>query len=125
ARDRFKIFIIDEVHMLSTAAFNALLKTLEEPPPRVVFIMATTELQKVPETILSRCQVFEFRTITLKKIVGQLRHIAENLEVKINDSALLAIARAGEGSMRDAESALDQVISFAGLSVTEEDVSAA
>jgi DNA polymerase-3 subunit gamma/tau len=125
ARDRHKIFIIDEVHMLSTQAFNALLKTLEEPPPRVVFIMATTELQKVPETILSRCQVFEFRTITLKKIVGQLRHIADNLGVKISDAALLAIARAGEGSMRDAESALDQVISFAGLEVTDEDVSAA
>ena len=125
ARDRHKIFIIDEVHMLSTQAFNALLKTLEEPPPRVVFIMATTELQKVPETILSRCQIFEFRTITLKKIVGQLRHIADNLGVKISDSALLAVARAGEGSMRDAESALDQVISFAGLEVTDEDVSAA
>ncbi|HST23965.1 MAG TPA: DNA polymerase III subunit gamma/tau [Blastocatellia bacterium] len=125
ARDRHKIFIIDEVHMLSTQAFNALLKTLEEPPPRVVFIMATTELQKVPETILSRCQVFEFRTITLKKIVGQLRHIADNLGVKISDAALLAVARAGEGSMRDAESALDQVISFAGLEVTDEDVSAA
>jgi len=125
ARDRHKIFIIDEVHMLSTQAFNALLKTLEEPPPRVIFIMATTELQKVPETILSRCQVFEFRTITLKKIVGQLRHIADNLGVKISDSALLAVARAGEGSMRDAESALDQVISFAGLEVTDEDVSTA
>src|SRR6185295_18173319 len=125
ARDRHKIFIIDEVHMLSTQAFNALLKTLEEPPPRVVFIMATTELQKVPETILSRCQIFEFRTITLKKIVGQLRHIADNLGVKISDAALLAVARAGEGSMRDAESALDQVISFAGLEVTDEDVSAA
>lgn len=125
ARDRHKIFIIDEVHMLSTQAFNALLKTLEEPPPRVVFIMATTELQKVPETILSRCQVFEFRTITLKKIVGQLRHIADNLGVTVSDSALLAVARAGEGSMRDAESALDQVISFAGLTVTDEDVSAA
>ena len=125
ARDRYKIFIIDEVHMLSGSAFNALLKTLEEPPPHVVFIMATTELQKVPETILSRCQVFEFRTITLKKIVGQLRHIADNLGVRINESALLSIARAGEGSMRDAESALDQVISFAGLEVTDEDVSAA
>src|ERR1051325_182410 len=125
ARDRYKIFIIDEVHMLSTAAFNALLKTLEEPPPRVVFIMATTELQKVPETILSRCQVFEFRTITLKKISDQLRQIAASLGVKINESALLSIARAGEGSMRDAESALDQVISFAGQVVTDEDVSAA
>ncbi|HXG95439.1 MAG TPA: DNA polymerase III subunit gamma/tau [Blastocatellia bacterium] len=125
ARDRHKIFIIDEVHMLSNAAFNALLKTLEEPPPRVVFIMATTELQKVPETILSRCQVFEFRTITQKKIFDQLRHIADQEKITITDSALMAIARAGEGSMRDAESALDQVISFAGNNVSDEDVSAA
>src|SRR5581483_7613820 len=125
ARDRYKIFIIHEVHMLSTAAFNALLKTLEEPPPHVVFIMATTELQKVPETILSRCQVFEFRTITLKKIGEQLRQIADQLGVKISDAALAAIARAGEGSMRDAESALDQVISFSGMTVADEDVSAA
>ncbi len=125
ARDRYKIFIIDEVHQLSTPAFNALLKTLEEPPPNVAFIMATTELHKVPETILSRCQVFEFRTITIKKLFDQLRHIADNLGVKISDAALLAIARAGEGSMRDAESALDQVISFAGLVVSDDDVSAA
>jgi DNA polymerase-3 subunit gamma/tau len=125
ARDRYKIFIIDEVHMLSTAAFNALLKTLEEPPPRVVFIMATTELQKVPETILSRCQVFEFRTISLRKILDQLRHITDNLGVQISDTALSSIARAGEGSMRDAESALDQVISFAGQNISDEDVSAA
>jgi DNA polymerase III subunit gamma/tau len=125
ARDRFKIFIIDEVHMLSNSSFNALLKTLEEPPSHVVFIMATTELQKVPETILSRCQVFEFRTISLRKIFDQLRHIADNLGVKISDTALSAIARAGEGSMRDAESALDQVISFAGQNISDEDVSAA
>lgn len=126
ARDRHKIFIIDEVHMLSAQAFNALLKTVEEPPPRVVFILATTNLEKVPETILSRCQVFEFRTITLKQIVGQLRSIAEKEGVRIGDAALLAIARAGEGSMRDAESALDQVISFSvGASITDEDVSAA
>jgi DNA polymerase-3 subunit gamma/tau len=125
ARDRNKIFIIDEVHMLSPQAFNALLKTVEEPPPRVVFILATTNLEKVPETILSRCQVFEFRTITLKQIVGQLRWIAEKEGVAISDAALLAIARAGEGSMRDAESALDQVISFSGSTVTDEDVSAA
>jgi DNA polymerase-3 subunit gamma/tau len=121
-----QIFIIDEVHMLSAQAFNALLKTVEEPPPRVVFILATTNLEKVPETILSRCQVFEFRTITLNQIVGQLRSIAEKEEVGISDAALLAIARAGEGSMRDAESALDQVISFAvGTTITDEDVSAA
>lgn len=125
ARDRYKIFIIDEVHMLSNAAFNALLKTLEEPPPRVAFIMATTELHKVPETILSRCQVFEFRTITLKKIFDQLKSIATAEGVQISDAALLSVARAGEGSMRDAQSALDQVISFAGNVVADEDVSAA
>jgi DNA polymerase-3 subunit gamma/tau len=122
---RHKIFIIDEVHMLSNAAFNALLKTLEEPPPRVMFILATTELQKVPETILSRCQVFEFRTISVKKIADQLRRIATDLAIEINEAALLAIARAGEGSMRDAESAFDQVISFSESKITEEDVSAA
>ena len=126
ARDRHKIFIIDEVHMLSAQAFNALLKTVEEPPPRVVFILATTNLEKVPETILSRCQIFEFRTIRLRQIVEQLRSIAGKEGVAIGEAALLAIARAGEGSMRDAESALDQVISFAvGATITDEDVSAA
>ena len=125
ARDRYKVFIIDEVHMLSNAAFNALLKTLEEPPAGVAFIMATTELHKVPETILSRCQVFEFRTITLKKIVDQLQYIAHQEGLQISEAALLSIARAGDGSMRDAESALDQVISFAGKVVKDEDVSIA
>ena len=125
ARDRYKIFIIDEVHQLSAHSFNALLKTIEEPPPRVVFILATTDLQKVPETILSRCQIFEFRTITLKNLVKELRRIADAENVNISDAALLAIARAGEGSMRDAESALDQVISFAGTTVNDDDVSAA
>ncbi|MFY9572970.1 MAG: DNA polymerase III subunit gamma/tau, partial [Blastocatellia bacterium] len=125
ARDRHKIFIIDEVHQLSGHSFNALLKTIEEPPPRVVFILATTEQAKVPDTILSRCQIFEFRTITLKKIIEQLRFIADKEGVKISDAALLAIARAGEGSMRDAESALDQVISFAGSEISDDDVSAA
>jgi DNA polymerase-3 subunit gamma/tau len=124
-RDRYRIFIIDEVHQLSNAAFNALLKTIEEPPPSVVFILATTELQKVPDTILSRCQVFEFRTISQKKMFEELRRIANDLGLEITDSALAAIARAGEGSMRDAESALDQVISFAGKAITYEDVSVA
>src|SRR5215510_1555693 len=114
ARDRYKIFIIDEVHMLSGAAFNALLKTLEEPPSGVVFIMATTELHKVPETILSRCQVFEFRTIATAKILERLKLIAKEEKISIPDDALREIARTGEGSMRDAQSALDQVISFAG-----------
>ncbi|GAC1613289.1 MAG: hypothetical protein NVS9B12_14530 [Vulcanimicrobiaceae bacterium] len=98
ARDRYKVFIIDEVHMLSGAAFNALLKTLEEPPPRVVFIMATTESHKVPDTILSRCQQFEFRTIATAKIAERLRAIADAEKIKVDDNALREIARAGEGS---------------------------
>ena len=114
ARDRYKIFIIDEVHMLSTSSFNALLKTLEEPPPNVVFIMATTELHKVPETILSRCQEFEFRTITLQKIFDRLKVIADSEKIGVSDEALKEIARSGEGSMRDAQSNFDQVISFSG-----------
>ena len=122
ARDRYKIFIIDEVHQLSSHSFNALLKTIEEPPPRVVFILATTDQGKVPETILSRCQIFEFRTITLKQIVEQLRYIADKEGIEISDAALLTIARAGEGSMRDAQSALDQVISFSGSKVPDDDV---
>lgn len=122
ARDRYKIFIIDEVHMLSGAAFNALLKTLEEPPPRVVFIMATTERHKLPETILSRCQQFEFRTIATGKILERLKLIANAEEITIPDDALREIARTGEGSMRDAQSALDQVISFAGAKIEKEDV---
>ena len=125
ARDRYKIFIIDEVHMLSGAAFNALLKTLEEPPPRVVFIMATTERHKVPETILSRCQQFEFRTIATAKILERLRLIAQAEEITIPDDALREIARTGDGSMRDAQSALDQVISFAGDKIKKEDVETA
>jgi DNA polymerase III subunit gamma/tau len=122
ARDRYKIFIIDEVHMLSGAAFNALLKTLEEPPPRVVFIMATTERHKVPETILSRCQQFEFRTIATARILERLKLIAKAEKISIPDDALREIARTGEGSMRDAQSALDQVISFAGTTIKKEDV---
>jgi DNA polymerase-3 subunit gamma/tau len=122
ARDRYKVFIIDEVHMLSGAAFNALLKTLEEPPPRVVFIMATTERHKVPETILSRCQQFEFRTIATAKILERLKLIANAEKISVPDDALREIARTGEGSMRDAQSALDQVISFAGDKIAKEDV---
>jgi DNA polymerase-3 subunit gamma/tau len=125
ARDRYKVFIIDEVHMLSGAAFNALLKTLEEPPPRVVFVMATTEKHKLPETILSRVQQFEFRTIATAKIAERLRHIADAEKVKISGDALREIARAGEGSMRDAQSAFDQVISFSGTEIKTEDVETA
>lgn len=125
ARDRYKVFIIDEVHMLSTPAFNALLKTLEEPPPRVVFIMATTEGHKLLGTIVSRCQQFEFRTIATAKIAERLRFIAAAEEIEITDEALREIARAGEGSMRDAQSALDQIISFSGSKIEREDVGAA
>src|SRR2546425_5762234 len=122
ARDRFKVFIIDEVHMLSTQAFNALLKTLEEPPPNVVFIMATTDEHKVPETITSRCQLFEFRTIATAKIAERMRLIADAEKISISDEAIREIARAGDGSMRDAQSAFDQVISFAGEKIKTEDV---
>jgi DNA polymerase-3 subunit gamma/tau len=123
ARDRYKVFIIDEVHQLSTASFNALLKSIEEPPPHVVFMMATTELHKIPDTILSRSQVFEFRTISAKAISEQLGRIAVAEQIEASESALALIARAAEGSMRDAQSALDQVIAFAGKTVGVDDVS--
>ncbi len=122
ARDRYKVFIIDEVHMLSNQAFNALLKTLEEPPSHVVFMMATTELHKVPDTILSRCQQFEFRQIPVDKTFQRLREIADAENVTISNEALREVAHAGNGSLRDAQSALDQVISFSGAEITEQDV---
>ena len=125
ARDRYKVFIIDEVHMLSPAAFNALLKTLEEPPPRVLFIMATTHAHKVPVTILSRSQQFEFRTIATAKIAERLRFIADAERIEVSAEALREIARAGEGSMRDAQSAFDQVISFSDGRIETEDVETA
>jgi len=121
-RDRYKVFIIDEVHQLSPQSFNALLKSIEEPPAHVVFMMATTELHKIPDTILSRSQVFEFRTIPMKAIVQQLRRIVDAEQLQASDAALALIARSAEGSMRDAQSALDQVIAFAGQSLTDEDV---
>jgi DNA polymerase III subunit gamma/tau len=122
ARSRYKIFIIDEVHMLSTSAFNALLKILEEPPPHVVFIMATTERHKIPATILSRCQQFIFRTISPSEIQSHLRQIADREGIKIDDRALSYVVKASEGSMRDAQSLLDQIISFSGQEVADEDV---
>ena len=123
-RDRYKVFIIDEVHQLSSSSFNALLKSVEEPPPHVVFIMATTLLDKIPDTILSRSQVFEFRTIGTAAITEQLRMIVEAEQVSIDEAGLALIARTAGGSMRDAESALDQVIAFAGDSAGADDVSA-
>ncbi len=122
ARDRYKIFIIDEVHMLTPSSFNALLKTLEEPPPRVAFIMATTLLNKIPDTILSRCQEFEFRTIPSQKIYERLKIIAEAEKIDVSVDALREISRSGEGSMRDAQSNFDQVISFSGEKIESKDV---
>lgn len=110
---KYKVYIIDEVHMLSTSAFNALLKTLEEPPEHVVFIMATTEVQKIPQTILSRCQRFDFRRIPTRQITDRLKLICEQEGVQFEEDALWAIARQGDGSMRDSQSLLDQVITFA------------
>ncbi|MFP6907149.1 MAG: DNA polymerase III subunit gamma/tau [Verrucomicrobiota bacterium] len=122
ARARCKIYIIDEVHMLSNAAFNALLKTLEEPPAHVKFFFATTEPTKLPLTILSRCQRFDLRRISIRDIVERLRDICKNEKIKADEEALLAIARGSEGGMRDAQSALDQLISFQGKHITEKDV---
>ena len=118
---KYKIFIIDECHMLSNAAWNALLKTLEEPPPHVRFIFATTEGDKVLATIISRCQRFDLRRIQTNDIVARLKYICEKEKIAADEDALLAIARGAEGGMRDALSSLDQLISFKGDKVTEED----
>ncbi len=115
---KFRVYIIDEVHMLSKNAFNALLKTLEEPPPKVVFIFATTEQNKIPETILSRCQCFEFKPLTHKQIVQQLDQICKHDGIEMDRRSLEEIAKNGSGSMRDAQSLLDQVIAFCGSKVT-------
>ncbi|MFQ5665371.1 MAG: DNA polymerase III subunit gamma/tau [Candidatus Binatia bacterium] len=125
AKSRFKIYIIDEVHMLSTSAFNALLKTLEEPPAHVKFIFATTDPNKVPHTIHSRCQRYDFKRIPLRLVSDRLAHLARSEGIAISDRALFAIAREGEGSMRDAQSLLDQVIAFAGKTVGDEQVATA
>ena len=121
-RNRYKIFIIDEVHQLSIPSFNALLKSLEEPPPHVVFMMATTELDKIPETVLSRSQVYEFRTISTKGIADQLRIIVDKEGITVGDDSLQLIARDAEGSMRDGQSKLDQVIAFTGQTIAADDV---
>lgn len=117
---RYKVYIIDEVHMLTKEAFNALLKTLEEPPPHVVFIFATTEIHQVPETILSRCQKYFFKKMSVEAIVAHLKHIAGSEGFGIDESALYTLARAAEGSMRDAQSLLDQVVSFSDGHIGEE-----
>jgi DNA polymerase-3 subunit gamma/tau len=119
---KFKIYIIDEVHMLSTAAFNALLKTLEEPPPHVKFVFATTDVQKVLPTIISRCQRFDLKPIPSDLIVLRLKKIAADEKIKVTDAALACIARMADGGMRDAQSIFDQMISFCGQEIGEPDV---
>lgn len=114
---RFKIFIIDEVHMLSNSAFNALLKTIEEPPPYIVFIFATTEIHKVPATVRSRCQQFNFRLIALDKIKERLKKLCDESGVKAEDAALLWISKEATGSLRDAYTLFDQVLSFSGKEI--------
>jgi DNA polymerase III subunit gamma/tau len=122
AASKYKIYIIDEVHMLTREAFNALLKTLEEPPGHVVFIFATTENHKVPATILSRCQCYDFRRISLGQIAANLGKVAQAEGITISATALSWIAEAGDGSMRDAQSIFDQIISYAGMMIADNDV---
>ena len=122
ARDRFKIYIVDEVHMLSNAAWNAFLKTLEEPPPHVKFIFATTEVHKVPVTILSRCQRYDFKLVSAKQIGARLKDVLGREELKADDSAISILAREAAGSMRDAMSLLDQVIAYGSTKISAEDV---
>lgn len=122
ARDRFKVYIVDEVHMLSSAAWNAFLKTLEEPPPHVKFIFATTEVHKVPVTILSRCQRYDFKLISTQTIVRRLQEVLSQECIDASGPAVQVLAREAAGSMRDAMSLLDQVIAFSGAKVTSDDV---
>lgn len=119
---KYKVYIIDEVHMLSTAAFNALLKTLEEPPAHIVFILATTEFQKVPATIVSRCQRFDFKRIKMADIIIRLKEVADEITVKVDDKTLSLIARNADGALRDALSIFDQCISVSGENIIYEDV---
>jgi len=116
-RGQFRVYIIDEVHMLSNSAFNALLKTLEEPPAHVVFVFATTEIHKIPATILSRCQHYNFRRIARAEIIERLRHVAAQDQLTLEDRSFVALARASEGSMRDALSLLDQVVAYGGKTI--------
>jgi DNA polymerase-3 subunit gamma/tau len=122
ASGNFKIYIIDEVHMLTTEAFNALLKTLEEPPAHVKFIFATTESHKVPLTILSRCQRYNFKRISTADITSKLADIAKHEKLKFSNKALFLIAKTADGALRDAESLLDQLASFSEEEIKEEDV---
>jgi DNA polymerase-3 subunit gamma/tau len=119
---KYSVYIIDEVHMLSQSAFNAFLKTLEEPPKHAIFILATTEKHKILPTILSRCQIFDFNRIRIADIAGYLKHVAEKEEVTIEESGLNVIAQKADGAMRDALSIFDQIVSFSGKQVTYHDV---
>ena len=119
---RYKVYIIDEVHMLTQPAFNALLKTLEEPPPHVIFMFATTEIHKVPSTILSRCQHFDFRRVSTMQIADNLRQIATSEGISVSDNGLIWIAQGGEGSIRDAQSIFDQLICYAGTDIKDSDI---
>ena len=121
-RGQFRVYIIDEVHMLSNSAFNALLKTLEEPPAHVVFIFATTEIHKIPATILSRCQHYNFRRIARTEIIERLRHVAAQDQLRLEERSFVALARASEGSMRDALSLLDQAIAYGGKTISHADL---
>jgi len=123
-RGRYKVYLIDEVHMFSGSSFNALLKTLEEPPEHVKFLLATTDPQKMPMTVLSRCLQFSLKRMTLEQITGQLRHILESEKIERDEPALLALAAAADGSMRDALSLLDQAIAFGGGEVRQQQVEA-
>lgn len=122
SKSRFKIYIIDEVHMLSTSAFNALLKTLEEPPAGVYFVFATTEVHKIPDTILSRCQRYDFRSITDEQVEKHLKNILTKENIQMSSTATALIARQGNGSLRDALSLLDQVIAMSGEKVSDDEV---
>lgn len=123
-RGQYRVYIIDEVHMLSNSAFNALLKTLEEPPAHVVFVFATTEIHKIPATILSRCQHYNFKRIPRAGIIERLRHVATQDQIAVEERSLTALARASEGSMRDALSLLDQAVAFGGKTIVHSDLEA-
>lgn len=125
ANGKYKMYIIDEVHMLSTSAFNALLKTLEEPPPHLLFVFATTESHKVPATIISRCQRFDFKRIEVENIINRLKHISNSEDIEIDEESLLNIAKKADGSMRDSQSIFDQVVAFCGKSIVYKDMAEA
>ena len=124
ARDRYKVFIVDEAHQITKEAFNALLKTLEEPPEWVVFILCTTEASEIPNTIASRCQHFNFRSVEFVEVMNRMRYIAQQEGIEASDEVLSVVAQAGEGSVRDSLSALDQAIACCGKTLSVEDVRA-